>query len=71
LEGLRLQLPTNSAGPGRAGSGKTKSAACRASLSTWNSSLGGFLQQLDPVAELGGMALDLVADLQPITQQHR
>jgi len=29
-----------------------------------------FLEKLDPVAEIGGMALDLAADLQPITQQH-
>jgi hypothetical protein len=33
--------------------------------------LGRLLEQLDPVAEIGGMALDLAADLQPITQQHR
>jgi hypothetical protein len=33
--------------------------------------LGRFLEQLDPVAEIGGMALDFAADLQPITQQHR
>lgn len=29
------------------------------------------LQQLDPVTEIGGMALDLAADLQPIAQKHR
>jgi len=33
--------------------------------------LGRFLEQLDPVPEIGGMALDLAADLQPIAQQHR
>ncbi len=33
--------------------------------------LGRFLEQLDPVPEIGGMALDLAADLQPIPQQHR
>ncbi len=33
--------------------------------------LGRFPEQLDPVTEIGGMALDLAADLQPITQQHR
>jgi len=30
-----------------------------------------FLEQLDPVAEIGGIAFDLAADLQPIAQQHR
>ena len=30
-----------------------------------------FLEQLDPVTEIGGMALDLAADLQPIPQQYR
>lgn len=30
-----------------------------------------FLEQLDPVTEIGGMALDLTADLQPIAQQQR
>ena len=33
--------------------------------------LGRFLEQLDPVTEIGGVALDLAADLQPIAQQHR
>ena len=33
--------------------------------------LGRFLEQLDPVAQIGGMAFDLAADLQPIAQQHR
>jgi len=32
---------------------------------------GRLLEQLDPVAQIGGMALDLAADLQPITQQDR
>ncbi len=31
---------------------------------------GGFPQQLDPVAQIGRMALDLAAHLQPLAQQH-
>ena len=33
--------------------------------------LGRFLEKHDQVAQIGGMALDLAADLQPIAQQYR
>jgi hypothetical protein len=33
--------------------------------------LGLGLEQGDPMLQIGGMALELTADLEPITQQHR
>lgn len=32
---------------------------------------GRFIEQLVPMSEIGAMAFNLTADLQPITQQHR